>query len=187
MYEFRTWCTIIVVGGGISNYTDDPARAGESLTTCLRQAQSHVPVAHHSSTPMWLGATAGMRLLRSVGEGACVVNLGWDDYEGAIIMAWDRRVVFAGYPLQRSIICKVLLTNVLFPRTHARTRAVQLDVSDHIDYGRATVILLRVSSFVSSPCFTFNRLNYFHIRCGYFECNRHIIDNDLAANTIIII
>ncbi|XP_066222735.1 ectonucleoside triphosphate diphosphohydrolase 2 [Saccopteryx leptura] len=52
-----------VHGGGISSYADDPSKAGQSLVECLDQALRDVPKERHVGTPLYLGATAGMRLL----------------------------------------------------------------------------------------------------------------------------
>ncbi|XP_053412609.1 ectonucleoside triphosphate diphosphohydrolase 8 [Nycticebus coucang] len=52
-----------VEGPGISSYASDPAQAGESLRGCLEEALARIPEAQHQGTPMFLGATAGMRLL----------------------------------------------------------------------------------------------------------------------------
>ncbi|XP_044776446.1 ectonucleoside triphosphate diphosphohydrolase 8 isoform X2 [Neomonachus schauinslandi] len=52
-----------VKGPGISSYASNPAQAGESLQGCLEEALALVPEARHQETPMFLGATAGMRLL----------------------------------------------------------------------------------------------------------------------------
>ncbi|XP_034520752.1 ectonucleoside triphosphate diphosphohydrolase 2 isoform X2 [Ailuropoda melanoleuca] len=52
-----------VRGGGISSYADNPSRAGQSLVECLDQALQAVPKERHVGTPLYLGATAGMRLL----------------------------------------------------------------------------------------------------------------------------
>ncbi|XP_053229958.1 ectonucleoside triphosphate diphosphohydrolase 2 isoform X1 [Podarcis raffonei] len=52
-----------VEGGGISSYVADPSAAGRSLEACLDQAQNDVPKERHAATPLYLGATAGMRLL----------------------------------------------------------------------------------------------------------------------------
>ena len=54
------WCWS---GGGISEYTDDPTKAGESLEPCLDVAHDAVPPGLRAETPVYLGATAGMRLL----------------------------------------------------------------------------------------------------------------------------
>uniref|UniRef100_A0A8C4T1S7 Ectonucleoside triphosphate diphosphohydrolase 2 n=1 Tax=Erpetoichthys calabaricus TaxID=27687 RepID=A0A8C4T1S7_ERPCA len=51
-------------GYGISSYTDDPSRAGLSLKKCLDEALLSIPKAQHRETPIYLGATAGMRLLK---------------------------------------------------------------------------------------------------------------------------
>lgn len=52
-----------VSGGGISSYADNPSRAGRSLVGCLDQAVREVPKERQAGTPLYLGATAGMRLL----------------------------------------------------------------------------------------------------------------------------
>ncbi|NXT85220.1 ENTP2 diphosphohydrolase, partial [Zapornia atra] len=52
-----------VDGPGISSYSTDPRAAGESLKSCLEQAKRDVPKEKHLDTPLYLGATAGMRLL----------------------------------------------------------------------------------------------------------------------------
>ncbi|NXJ79040.1 ENTP8 diphosphohydrolase, partial [Trogon melanurus] len=53
-----------VSGPGISSYADDPAGAGASLKPCLERAMKIVPAEQQRETPTYLGATAGMRLLR---------------------------------------------------------------------------------------------------------------------------
>uniref|UniRef100_U3IV15 Ectonucleoside triphosphate diphosphohydrolase 1 n=1 Tax=Anas platyrhynchos platyrhynchos TaxID=8840 RepID=U3IV15_ANAPP len=52
-----------VEGPGISGYSHDTENAGHSLVQCLRQAQGVIPSKQHQETPVYLGATAGMRLL----------------------------------------------------------------------------------------------------------------------------
>ncbi|XP_053817800.1 ectonucleoside triphosphate diphosphohydrolase 8-like isoform X2 [Vidua chalybeata] len=53
-----------VSGPGISSYADDPVGAGASLKPCLDRAMKIVPAEQQRETPTYLGATAGMRLLR---------------------------------------------------------------------------------------------------------------------------
>lgn len=53
-----------LAGEGISKYSTNPPAAGESLIACLDQALEDVPKARHAITPLYLGATAGMRLLK---------------------------------------------------------------------------------------------------------------------------
>uniref|UniRef100_A0A8C3XDP5 Ectonucleoside triphosphate diphosphohydrolase 8 n=1 Tax=Cyanoderma ruficeps TaxID=181631 RepID=A0A8C3XDP5_9PASS len=53
-----------VSGPGISSYADDPAGAGASLRPCLDRAMKIVPAEQQRDTATYLGATAGMRLLR---------------------------------------------------------------------------------------------------------------------------
>ncbi|NXT32985.1 ENTP8 diphosphohydrolase, partial [Pelecanoides urinatrix] len=55
-------CT--VSGPGISSYADNPTGAGASLKPCLDEAMKIVPAEQQWDTPTYLGATAGMRLLR---------------------------------------------------------------------------------------------------------------------------
>ncbi|XP_068963641.1 ectonucleoside triphosphate diphosphohydrolase 2 [Petaurus breviceps papuanus] len=55
--------SVLLLGGGISSYAEDPPGAGRSLVSCLNQALKDVPKERHSVTPLYLGATAGMRLL----------------------------------------------------------------------------------------------------------------------------
>ncbi|XP_020229556.1 nucleoside-triphosphatase [Cajanus cajan] len=48
---------------GLSSYEDDPEEAAETLIPLLEEAESLVPEDLRSSTPVRLGATAGLRLL----------------------------------------------------------------------------------------------------------------------------
>ncbi|KAL0979583.1 hypothetical protein UPYG_G00186910 [Umbra pygmaea] len=52
-----------VKGGGISSYVGQQGGAGRSLETCLEKALEQIPKSRHPLTPLYLGATAGMRLL----------------------------------------------------------------------------------------------------------------------------
>ncbi|XP_071337931.1 ectonucleoside triphosphate diphosphohydrolase 2-like [Trachinotus anak] len=53
-------------GGGISSYAGVRGGAAESLKACLEQAVKDIPKSRHHQTPLYLGATAGMRLLKRV-------------------------------------------------------------------------------------------------------------------------
>ncbi|NXJ95637.1 ENTP8 diphosphohydrolase, partial [Corythaixoides concolor] len=53
-----------VHGQGISSYANDPPKAGDSLRECLDEALKVIPAAKQRDAPAYLGATAGMRLLR---------------------------------------------------------------------------------------------------------------------------
>ena len=55
---------VLLAGPGISSYASTPGKAGESLSVCMKEAEQHVPVKRHQETPLYLGATAGMRLLK---------------------------------------------------------------------------------------------------------------------------
>ncbi|XP_028319340.1 ectonucleoside triphosphate diphosphohydrolase 2-like isoform X2 [Gouania willdenowi] len=50
--------------GGISSYVGQQGAAGRSLEACLNQAVDDIPKETHTHTPVYLGATAGMRLLQ---------------------------------------------------------------------------------------------------------------------------
>lgn len=52
-----------VKGKGISSYASEPWKAGESLKECMWEAETKVPKERYHETPLYLGATAGMRLL----------------------------------------------------------------------------------------------------------------------------
>lgn len=55
-----------VSGLGISSYEDDPPALRPNLEVCLREAEGVVPGDKQSETPVYLGATAGMRLIQAV-------------------------------------------------------------------------------------------------------------------------
>ncbi|NXV52531.1 ENTP8 diphosphohydrolase, partial [Uria aalge] len=59
-----------VQGQGISSYANNPMKAGDSLRECLDKALKVVPTAKQRDIPAYLGATAGMRLLREQNSSA---------------------------------------------------------------------------------------------------------------------
>ncbi|CAI5658588.1 ectonucleoside triphosphate diphosphohydrolase 1 isoform X1 [Oreochromis niloticus] len=59
-----------VKGKGISSYASEPWKAGESLKECMGEAENTVPKERAHETPLYLGATAGMRLLDIVNSSA---------------------------------------------------------------------------------------------------------------------
>ncbi|NXI98897.1 ENTP8 diphosphohydrolase, partial [Psophia crepitans] len=59
-----------VQGQGISSYANDPPKAGDSLRECLDKALKVIPAAKQRDAPAYLGATAGMRLLREQNSSA---------------------------------------------------------------------------------------------------------------------
>ncbi|XP_067294975.1 ectonucleoside triphosphate diphosphohydrolase 2-like isoform X2 [Pseudorasbora parva] len=52
-----------VKGGGISSYAGVKGGAARSLEECMEKAVQEIPQSRHKLTPVYLGATAGMRLL----------------------------------------------------------------------------------------------------------------------------
>ncbi|XP_033632927.1 ectonucleoside triphosphate diphosphohydrolase 8-like [Asterias rubens] len=56
--------TCRALGGGISSYTDTPQAAGDSLRSCLDAVKDVISEQYYEYTSLYLGATAGMRLLR---------------------------------------------------------------------------------------------------------------------------
>nr|XP_056716504.1 ectonucleoside triphosphate diphosphohydrolase 2 [Euleptes europaea] len=92
-----------VEGGGISSYAADPPGAGRSLKACLNQAVKDVPKERHAVTPLYLGATAGMRLLNLTDPQASDSVLGAVastlkefpfDFRGAKILSGEDEGVF---------------------------------------------------------------------------------------------
>ncbi|NWZ36458.1 ENTP8 diphosphohydrolase, partial [Brachypodius atriceps] len=59
-----------VQGQGISSYANNPPEAGNSLRECLDKALQVVPAEKQRDVPAYLGATAGMRLLREQNSSA---------------------------------------------------------------------------------------------------------------------
>ncbi|XP_065551825.1 ectonucleoside triphosphate diphosphohydrolase 8-like isoform X2 [Lathamus discolor] len=59
-----------VHGQGISSYASDPLEAGDSIRECLEKALKVVPATKQREVPAYLGATAGMRLLREQNSSA---------------------------------------------------------------------------------------------------------------------
>ncbi|NWS66220.1 ENTP2 diphosphohydrolase, partial [Crotophaga sulcirostris] len=105
-----------VEGPGISSYSSDPPAAGTSLVHCLDQALRDVPKEKHVGTPLYLGATAGMRLLNITNPqasdavlSAVAAMLKWYpfDFRGAKILSGEEEGVFgwvtANYLLENFI------------------------------------------------------------------------------------
>ncbi|OWK02838.1 ENTPD3 [Cervus elaphus hippelaphus] len=59
-----------VKGSGISKYAENPQDAPKAFEDCMQKVKGHIPVHLHGSTCIYLGATAGMRLLRLQNETA---------------------------------------------------------------------------------------------------------------------
>ncbi|XP_029442932.1 ectonucleoside triphosphate diphosphohydrolase 3 [Rhinatrema bivittatum] len=59
-----------VKGSGISGYGNNPQGAAKSIEDCMEKVKEKIPGHQQNSTPVYLGATAGMRLLRSQNEKA---------------------------------------------------------------------------------------------------------------------
>ncbi|NXP47227.1 ENTP2 diphosphohydrolase, partial [Heliornis fulica] len=92
-----------VEGPGISSYSTNPLAAGMSLQHCLNQALRDVPKEKHMGTPLYLGATAGMRLLNITNQQAsdavlrAVENMLKSypfDFRGAKILLGEEEGVF---------------------------------------------------------------------------------------------
>ena len=60
---------------GISSYADNPSNASQSLLPLLRFASHHIPHKKHHETPLYILATAGMRLLTKNKRNAILDNL----------------------------------------------------------------------------------------------------------------
>ncbi|XP_054030415.1 ectonucleoside triphosphate diphosphohydrolase 2 [Dryobates pubescens] len=105
-----------VQGPGISSYSSNPRAAGTSLVHCLTQALRDVPEEKHTGTPLYLGATAGMRLLNIANPQASDAVLSAVaatlksypfDFRGAKILSGEEEGVFgwvtANYLLENFI------------------------------------------------------------------------------------
>ncbi|XP_072792840.1 ectonucleoside triphosphate diphosphohydrolase 2 isoform X3 [Taeniopygia guttata] len=92
-----------VEGPGISSYSSNPLAAGTSLEHCLNQALRDVPKEKHTGTPLYLGATAGMRLLNIADPqasdavlraAAATLKMYPFDFRGAKILSGEEEGVF---------------------------------------------------------------------------------------------
>ena len=50
--------------GAISTFSTNPEAAGQSLQPCIDEATNQIADYNYKKTPVYLGATAGMRLLK---------------------------------------------------------------------------------------------------------------------------
>uniref|UniRef100_A0A8D0H5D3 Ectonucleoside triphosphate diphosphohydrolase 3 n=1 Tax=Sphenodon punctatus TaxID=8508 RepID=A0A8D0H5D3_SPHPU len=57
-----------VKGPGISSYGSNPQEIAKPIDDCIHKVKEKIPSHLHKSTPVYLGATAGMRLLRLQNE-----------------------------------------------------------------------------------------------------------------------
>ncbi|XP_035235834.1 ectonucleoside triphosphate diphosphohydrolase 2-like [Anguilla anguilla] len=85
-----------VKGGGISSYAEEQGGAARSLELCLNEAMRDIPKSRHQLTPVYLGATAGMRLLnisnpiatkRILGEVGHKIQSYPFNFRGAVILS----------------------------------------------------------------------------------------------------
>nr|XP_028606779.1 ectonucleoside triphosphate diphosphohydrolase 3 isoform X2 [Podarcis muralis]XP_028606780.1 ectonucleoside triphosphate diphosphohydrolase 3 isoform X2 [Podarcis muralis]XP_028606781.1 ectonucleoside triphosphate diphosphohydrolase 3 isoform X2 [Podarcis muralis]XP_028606782.1 ectonucleoside triphosphate diphosphohydrolase 3 isoform X2 [Podarcis muralis] len=59
-----------VKGPGISSYASNPQEIAKPINDCMNKVKEKIPLHLHTTTPVYLGATAGMRLLRLQNESA---------------------------------------------------------------------------------------------------------------------
>lgn len=57
-----------VKGGGITSYAEQPTNLSAPLQVCLEEAKNKIPSDKRKATPVFLGATAGMRMLDIVNK-----------------------------------------------------------------------------------------------------------------------
>lgn len=55
---------VSIIGHGISSYEANPEGLAPGLRYCLSEAKATIPKDKQSSSPVYLGATAGMRLIQ---------------------------------------------------------------------------------------------------------------------------
>ncbi|NXI98899.1 ENTP8 diphosphohydrolase, partial [Psophia crepitans] len=131
-----------VSGPGISSYADNPAGAGASLKPCLDAAMKIIPAEQQRQTPTYLGATAGMRLLREqnstkaeqvFAEVAKAIGEYPVDFRGARILTGNEEGSFGwitvNYLLETLVKCSV---------TGERTHPPAEDVVGALDLGGAS-------------------------------------------------
>ncbi|XP_014637846.1 PREDICTED: ectonucleoside triphosphate diphosphohydrolase 2 isoform X3 [Ceratotherium simum simum] len=132
-----------VHGGGISSYADNPSGAGQSLVKCLDQALRDVPKERHVGTPLYLGATAGMRLLNLTSPEASANVLAAVtqtltqypfDFRGARILSGQEEGVFGW------VTANYLLEN--FIKTH----------SSHPCWPKGYFTQVQLQDVYGSPC-----------------------------------
>lgn len=66
-YTFKIYCHLLLhffLGPGISQYANKTHEISIYLTECMERAREVIPKSQYQETPVYLGATAGMRLLR---------------------------------------------------------------------------------------------------------------------------
>ncbi|XP_029465918.1 ectonucleoside triphosphate diphosphohydrolase 1 isoform X2 [Rhinatrema bivittatum] len=83
-----------VDGPGISSYSMEVEKAGLSLHKCMNRAKEVIPKNQHKDTPVYLGATAGMRLLR----------LGNSDVADAVLSSVEKSLRLFPFDFQGSRI-----------------------------------------------------------------------------------
>mmetsp|Transcript_764 Transcript_764/g.1018 ORF Transcript_764/g.1018 Transcript_764/m.1018 type:complete len:257 (+) Transcript_764:1-771(+) len=80
---------------GLSSFANDPQKAGDSIKGLLDFMREHIPVAERSSAPVYLKATAGLRMLPIQKSSAILDSVkkifresefAFDDDHGAIII-----------------------------------------------------------------------------------------------------
>ena len=80
----RPYEAVLKVQPGLSTFSEDPSKAGESLQPLFEFAESHVPAEAQHRTPVLLMATAGLRtveaaaaeaILESCRQGLTLVHL----------------------------------------------------------------------------------------------------------------
>lgn len=59
-----TFFHLLSLGPGISEFAQKLSEIDIYLTACMERARKVIPASQHTETPVYLGATAGMRLLR---------------------------------------------------------------------------------------------------------------------------
>ncbi|XP_020365271.2 ectonucleoside triphosphate diphosphohydrolase 3 [Rhincodon typus] len=109
-----------IKGPDISSYVKEPAQAAHSMEWCLNRTMEKIPAERHNSTPVYFGATAGMRLLQLEDSRAAAMILSAIenylrsspfDFKGAHILSGKEEGVYGW------ITANYLLDNLLQRRT----------------------------------------------------------------------
>ncbi|XP_071987517.1 ectonucleoside triphosphate diphosphohydrolase 1 isoform X2 [Engystomops pustulosus] len=139
-----------VEGNGISSYYLKPADAGPSLQHCISRAQEKIPASQQKETPVYLGATAGMRLLRMMNPAVAnevltsvenTLRSSPFDFQGARIISGQEEGAYGW------ITVNYLLGNFIQQRSYFRS----VRTSGALDLGGAsTQITFESDDFIES-------------------------------------
>ncbi|NWS15151.1 ENTP1 diphosphohydrolase, partial [Pachyramphus minor] len=147
-----------VEGPGISGYSHATEKAGPSLAQCLQQAKEVIPSTQHKETPVYLGATAGMRLLRLENESAAdevlssvekTLRLAPFNFQGARIITGQEEGAY-GWITINYLLGSFKQVSGWKKLLHSLKSSLTSETSGALDLGGASTQITFVSKEVSS-------------------------------------